>query len=253
MYKIVLFSQGAHAITSLQYLFANGIKVDNIAVITLENSNNEVFRNFLKFNGMKYHYYTNHQLASDYVLSKLDYVDLILSIANPIILKEEILRIPKYGSINLHPGLLPDYKGSFCIPWALINKEHYVGYTYHFVTNKVDAGNILLKDKIAIMEKDTAHTLHYKVMLEGISKLYSVIEDVIVNQNKGIKQETSGKFYFNKLPHDGIINKNWSLDEVNTFIKAMYFPPYRDVKVEVDGKMVYVDNIEEYRNITKEK
>ena len=58
---------------------------------------------------------------------------------------KEILNIPKYGGINLHPSLLPKYRGTFSCPWAIINNEKKTGITYHFMNEKFDDGKIVLQ------------------------------------------------------------------------------------------------------------
>lgn len=61
------------------------------------------------------------------------------------ILKEPILQIPREGTLNCHPGLLPRYRGCTCLEWAVYEDEP-VGATCHFVTSEIDAGDIVKKE-----------------------------------------------------------------------------------------------------------
>lgn len=99
--------------------------------------------------------------------------DLIVSFSAPQILKEELLTIPKYGIINVHGSLLPDYRG--CLPsfWYLFNEEKYGGATVHYMSSKIDDGDIIVQDKIDISE--------CKTMFSLISKTKSLGGDLMVN------------------------------------------------------------------------
>ena len=61
------------------------------------------------------------------------------------IVKESLLKIPREGTLNCHPGLLPRYRGCTCLEWALYEDEP-VGATCHFVTPEIDAGDIVRKE-----------------------------------------------------------------------------------------------------------
>ena len=73
--------------------------------------------------------------------------------------------------INIHPSLLPKYKGLNTHQKALKNNDKYSGCTVHYVTNKVDSGKIILQKKVKIKRKDSLNTLTKKVLLEE-HKLY---------------------------------------------------------------------------------
>ena len=73
--------------------------------------------------------------------------------------------------VNIHPSLLPKYKGLNTHQTALKNNEKYSGCTVHYVTDKVDSGKIILQKKVKIKRKDSLNTLTKKVLLEE-HKLY---------------------------------------------------------------------------------
>ena len=66
--------------------------------------------------------------------------------------------------VNIHPSLLPKYKGLNTHKRALKNKEKFVGCTVHYVTIKVDSGNIILQKKVKIKKKETVNSLKKKVL-----------------------------------------------------------------------------------------
>jgi len=73
--------------------------------------------------------------------------------------------------INIHPSLLPKYKGLITHQKALKNNDKYSGCTVHYVTKKVDSGKIILQKKVKIKRNDSLNTLTKKVLLEE-HKLY---------------------------------------------------------------------------------
>ena len=73
--------------------------------------------------------------------------------------------------INIHPSLLPNYKGLNTHKRSLLNNEKYSGCTVHYVTNKLDSGKIILQKKVKIIKTDTVESLKKKVLKEEY-KLY---------------------------------------------------------------------------------
>ena len=76
-----------------------------------------------------------------------------------------------YKIINIHPSLLPKYKGLNTYKRVLKNKEKYSGCTVHFVTPKLDSGKIILQKKVLINKNDTEKSLQKKILLQE-HKLY---------------------------------------------------------------------------------
>ncbi len=104
--------------------------------------------------------------------------DLIIVIAYGLFLPKSVLDIPVHKTLNIHPSLLPKYRGAAPIQWALINGDSEIGVTILYVTPKMDAGDILLQKKVKILEEDTSETLQTKLsalgadlLMETISKL----------------------------------------------------------------------------------
>ncbi len=81
--------------------------------------------------------------------------------------------INKYDGriLNIHPSLLPKYKGLNTHERAIQNKEKYSGCTVHFVNSKLDSGKVILQKKVKIQKKDTPKTLSKKILLQE-HKLY---------------------------------------------------------------------------------
>lgn len=89
--------------------------------------------------------------------------DLILMATFKQIIKENVLSLPRLGFINFHPSLLPKYRGPSPTNTALLNDEKFTGVTVHYVTDRVDEGNILLQKSISIDEMENDGQLRRKL------------------------------------------------------------------------------------------
>ena len=87
------------------------------------------------------------------------------------ILSKNFIQSFKGQILNIHPSLLPKYKGLNTHDRAIKNKDRYSGCTVHFVTDKLDSGKIIIQKKVKINKKDTPRTLANKVLAEE-HKLY---------------------------------------------------------------------------------
>ena len=106
----------------------------------------------------------------------------------------EIFSIPKYGTINLHASLLPNYRGAAPINWCLINNEVKTGVTTFFINEKIDQGDILLKEEVNISDMDNFGSLYNKLSSIGSRLLITTIKGVLSNSLKASKQDFNGSF-----------------------------------------------------------
>ena len=85
-------------------------------------------------------------------------------------LPKVVWQMPEYGTFNLHASLLPDYRGAAPINWAIMNGETETGVSTFFIDDKIDTGEMILQESVAIDSKENAGNLHDKLMDLG-SKL----------------------------------------------------------------------------------
>ena len=102
----------------------------------------------------------------------------------------EIYSIPKHGTINLHASLLPNYRGAAPINWCLINNEKKTGVTTFFINEKIDRGDILLKEEIIISDDDNYGSLYQKLSSIGSKLLVKTINGVVNDTLKASRQIT---------------------------------------------------------------
>jgi len=96
-------------------------------------------------------------------------------------LPEEVWRLPVKGTINLHASLLPQYRGSAPINHVIINGESMTGVTTFLIDDKIDTGNILLREEVPVFPFENAGDLHDKLMKHGARLIIKTLEAVSEN------------------------------------------------------------------------
>ena len=150
--------------------------------------------------------------------------EMIVVAAYGKILPPYIISYPKYGCINVHASLLPKYRGSAPIQYAVLNGEKESGVTTMLMDNGLDTGDILIAKRVPITEEDTGGSLHDKLMLSGCAALRETIENI--ERITPVKQDESLMTYAPPIKkEETVINFNDSADNIVNKIRAFYpFP-----------------------------
>jgi len=151
--------------------------------------------------------------------------DVICSIYYRNMIKTKVIELCKRKIFNLHPSLLPKYRGCSSLTWAMINGDSDAGFTYHYIDEGCDTGNIILQEKIRIEDWDTQESLYMRTMFLGISRFERAL-DRVTSGHPGYPQSGDGSYYSRGCPHGGEINPDWDYEAKERFIRAMIFPPY---------------------------
>lgn len=115
------------------------------------------------------------------------------------ILPQAILDMPRYGGINLHPSLLPKYRGAAPIPWPILHGEEETGVTTFLMDEGMDTGPLLRQRPIAIRRFDTAGTLSERLSEEGAVLLLETIGGLEKGSILPVPQPEKGVSYTSKL------------------------------------------------------
>lgn len=153
-------------------------------------------------------------------------------------LPEIVWRLPRMGTFNLHASLLPDYRGAAPINWAVINGETQTGVTTFFIDEKIDTGEIILQEKVAISPQDNASSLHDKLMQTG-SKLILKTVDLITSGD--VKTKAQPKVELPKKapklhPHNTQIHWDQPAENIHNLIRglAMYPGAWSSIRIGND-------------------
>lgn len=138
-------------------------------------------------------------------------------------LPEAVWKMPEYGTFNLHASLLPDYRGAAPINWAVINGETTTGATTFFIDEKIDTGEVILREELPIGPEENAGSLHDRLMTMGAGLVVKTLE-LIANNNVTTqaqpKAEQEKKAY--KLNKDNCkINWDQSAEQVYNLIRGL--------------------------------
>jgi len=139
------------------------------------------------------------------------------------ILSKKIIKMPKYGSLCLHPSLLPKYRGASPVQYAIINGEKETGLTIFQMDEKVDHGPIIAQLKEKIKNDDTAETLYQRLFTRGAQLLIKILPQYLREEIKPKPQNHSLATYTPRLSRQaGKIDWRKSDEEIERFIRAMY-------------------------------
>lgn len=120
------------------------------------------------------------------------------------IIKEEIIKLPRVAFINCHPSLLPKHRGSN--PYASVIKhgETETGVTYHLMRKDIDAGEILLQEKVNIDNNETASSLRRKCALEARDMVRKLLDGLEKGEIIPKKQNPEEASYYPQLNDDDV-------------------------------------------------
>jgi methionyl-tRNA formyltransferase len=182
--NIIFMGTPDFAVKSLDFLIKKNININY--VVTSPDKRSGRGLKISKSEVKTYCELNNIKLLQPENLRDPDFIDQIKKI-NPILivvvafkkLPSLLFEIPKYGTINLHASLLPDYRGAAPINWCLINNETYTGVTIIKINNNIDCGDILMQEKVLIDKNEDFETLKNKLSSIGSEILYKTIDLIV--------------------------------------------------------------------------
>jgi methionyl-tRNA formyltransferase len=157
-----------------------------------------------------------------------DGVDIFLNVHSLYVIHDDVLAAPRLGAFNLHPGPLPRYAGLNVVSWAIFRGEQNHGVTVHRIEPRIDAGPIVYQSSFPIHEEDTALSLSFKCVREGIALLLRLLEVAAAGENiPSITQDLVSRQYFGRdVPEGGCISWQWPAAKVVNFIRACDYLPF---------------------------
>jgi len=151
--------------------------------------------------------------------------DFLFSFFYRDLISQPLLDIPKTAALNLHPSLLPKYRGRAPINWVLVNGEQETGLTLHHMTPRPDDGDIVAQASLEIGTDDTAKTLHQRLESLATELLDESLPDIAAGKVKGAAQDEDLATYFGRrCPEDGEIDWTKSATEIRNLCRAVTLP-----------------------------
>ena len=138
-----------------------------------------------------------------------------------LILPKDVLAIPPMGSVNVHPSLLPKYRGAAPIQWAVISGESETGVTIFRLSPRVDAGDMLIQERVAIGPDETAGALYERLKGMGADLLVRAIEGMASGSVTPMAQSDEGVSRAPKLEkEDGRIDWSQGAEAIRNLIRG---------------------------------
>ncbi len=183
---------------------------------------------------------TPNKLKEEYQ-NILDYKpDLIVTCAYGKILNKEILDYPKYGCLNIHASLLPKYRGSSPMQYAIMNGDKKTGVTLMYMDEGMDTGDIIDTLECNINETDTLEDIHNTLMVLGANIIAKNLENIINNNITRIKQDNNLATYAPKIEREDE-ELDFNNDVIKIYNKIRAFSPYpltRTIILDEEVKIV---------------
>ncbi|MGI6701510.1 MAG: methionyl-tRNA formyltransferase [Christensenellales bacterium] len=165
--------------------------------------------------------------------------DIMVTAAFGQILSDEVLNIPKHGVINVHASLLPKYRGSAPVNYAIIMGETETGVTIMQTVKEVDSGDIILQKKLTIGEDETAGELTERLSYLGRDALIEALDLIESGSAKRTPQEHSKATWYPMLKkEDGKIDFNKTPENLINFIRGM--TPWPSAYTFINGRSVKI-------------
>ncbi|MBA4397440.1 MAG: methionyl-tRNA formyltransferase [Syntrophus sp. (in: bacteria)] len=137
--------------------------------------------------------------------------DLVVVVAFGQILPKEMIELPCRGCINVHPSLLPRYRGAGPLNWAIIRGETTTGVTIMQMDAGMDSGDILLQEETEIGDRETVGELHDRLAVRGAQLLMKAIGMIEAGAIRPIPQDPAAATFAPRLKkEDGLIR--WETD-----------------------------------------
>lgn len=223
--RIVFFGEDAFSVIVLESIVKNGHDVVAVYCPVYDNKIYVRLERFCQLNLIHFDRISDFSDINLIQRLKSFSLDIVVVCHFQKLLNLELIRLPKYGSINLHPSLLPLYRGMSPQHWPIINGDSETGVTVHFIDSGVDTGDIIVQKKLPIAHntyvfdlQNEMKTIYSTIVIDALKKIESFKSDFI-------KQSNLVGSYFGRLKKNNcIILENMSVLDAYNLIRGVSFP-----------------------------
>ena len=165
--------------------------------------------------------------------------DIFIVVAYGKLIPKAVFSMPRFGTINLHPSLLPKYRGAAPVEWAIINGEDETGVTVQLINEELDAGDIIIQEKIRLNNSISSGELYEIVFSVGEELLVKAAEILLDGRDKPKAQDHSKATYCGKIDREtALIDWNKSSRDIHNLIRGLNPKPaawtnFRDMNIKI--------------------
>ena len=161
--------------------------------------------------------------------------DILAVVAYGRILPDELLALPKYGAVNVHGSLLPKYRGSAPIQWAVLNGDTVTGVSTMYLAHEMDTGDVIYTEETAIGEFETSGELFERLKDMGAALLVKTLRDIEAGIAPRTPQDHSKASYV-KMLDKSLCPIDWSRSPRAIVKQICGLQPWPVATMELAGK-----------------
>ncbi len=223
--NLVLFGEDIFTATVFQSLLDSNLNVLLVVCPYYENNHHKQIKSIAERNDIEF--IRTNNVNSNLIRNKLVNVnpDLLISIHLRKILSKDIFSTPKLGAINVHPSMLPKYRGLSPQHQAIIHGDSESAVTVHFIEEGIDTGDIIIQKTIEIEKEDYIYDFQLKMLKTYKTIVIEAIKLLLSKDFRPIEQNTTDSSYFGSLKRkDREIDLSKSKIEIQNLIRAVSYP-----------------------------
>ena len=174
--------------------------------------------------------------------------DIVVVVAYGLILTKDFMSIPKFGCINVHPSLLPRWRGAAPIQRSIEAGDELTGITIMKMNEGLDTGNIIYQEPIPIGDNDSSKDMHDKFITLGIDSLLLSLDSILENNFMLHPQDGNLATYAKKIKKDEA-KINWDDSAKKIHKKVMAFNVWPVAETILSGERIRIHD-SEYKNLS---
>ena len=242
--KIILMGTGKIAVDCISYL-SEHVEIEKLLVVESADSFFSILERACNKRTLSYIKITDKGQMEQYLLDYIQGIrSLIISVNNMYIFSAKLINTGgnDLEIINLHYGLLPYYRGMNIPTWVIFNGEKQTGITWHYVTPRIDCGNVIAQEVIDINENTIAFDIVKKGIELGVRTFKDFIGDFMARKIE-VKQITYDDndivYRSTEIPMDGILTVNCSMEQT---IRLLHCFDYKGIEMMPVLKLYYLND-----------
>ncbi|WP_163653918.1 methionyl-tRNA formyltransferase [Listeria sp. PSOL-1] len=161
--------------------------------------------------------------------------DLLITAAYGQILPKSLLEAPRFGAINVHASLLPEYRGGAPVHYAVMDGKKETGVTIMYMVEKLDAGDMIAKESLPITDQDDTGTMFTKLSLLGAELLMSTLPKFFNDEITAEKQDPEKVTFARNISREQE-KINWQKDAREIFNQIRGLSPWPVAYTTLDAK-----------------
>lgn len=241
--KIVLFGCQQIAVDFIEYLIEKEVEISLVVTYELLLDKTYGYASVSETCTAKGISFVKPSRITESLIQKITEIepDMIFSVYYRKILPSKLINLPKLGCVNIHPSILPYYRGPVPTAWAILNGEKEFGITIHLMDKGIDTGDVLVQEKYAIRDDETGFELYNRGMKLGAKLLKEHFFDII-NQNTKPSQQVGIGSYYGK--RKGISRIDWqqNCDIIRNIIRV-HARPYNPAETKLLNRYVIINKV----------